>query len=49
MIGPHLIFLEWPVCLAVFALCAVLDPRPAGRLVPDDGEAAVRGRTALES
>ncbi len=48
-IGPHLIFLEWPVCLAVFALCAVLDPRPAGRLVPDDGEVAVRGRTALES
>ncbi len=49
-VGPHLIFLEWAVCLIVFALCAVLDPRPAGRLVQDRGSPKIpAGQAVLES
>jgi SSS family solute:Na+ symporter len=32
-VGPHLIYLEWIVCLAVFGLTCVLDNRPAVALL----------------
>jgi len=32
-IGPHLIYLEWVVCPVVFALCCLLDKRPAKPLI----------------
>ena len=35
-VGPHLIFLEWAVCLAVFGLTCVLDSRPAVALLPKE-------------
>ena len=37
-IGPHLIFLEWAVCLAVFGLTCVLDSRPAVALLQKEVE-----------
>ena len=38
-IVPHVIYLEWPVCLVVFALCAVLSREPAERLIKATAEA----------
>ncbi|MDR1977728.1 MAG: sodium:solute symporter family protein [Synergistaceae bacterium] len=35
-IGPHLIYLEWIVCLIVFGLTYVLDSRPAAALLPPE-------------
>lgn len=32
----HLIYLEWPVCLIVFALTTVLGVEPAGKLFPEE-------------
>jgi SSS family solute:Na+ symporter len=37
-IVPHVIYLEWPVCLVVFALCAVLSREPAERLIKATAE-----------
>ena len=48
-VGPHLIVLEWAVCLAVFALCALLDPRPAGRLAPRAAPEVPAGHAVLEN
>ena len=36
-IGPHLIYLEWVVCFAIFTICAIICKEPAGRLLPDNG------------
>jgi SSS family solute:Na+ symporter len=30
---PHVIYLEWPICLAVFLLTVVLGKEPAGSIV----------------
>jgi len=38
-IVPHVIYLEWPVCLVVFALCAVLSREPAEQLIKATAEA----------
>jgi SSS family solute:Na+ symporter len=32
----HVIYLEWPVCIAVFLLVAMIDRRPAGRIIGED-------------
>lgn len=32
----HVIYLEWPVCIAVFLLVALIDRRPAGRIIGED-------------
>ena len=31
----HVIYLEWPVCIAVFLLVALVDRRPAGRIMQE--------------
>lgn len=36
-IVPHVIYLEWPACLAVFALTSLLGKEPAGRILPSVG------------
>ncbi|MDR3264524.1 MAG: sodium:solute symporter family protein [Synergistaceae bacterium] len=35
-IGPHLIYMEWAVCLIVFAIVCVFDSRPAAALLPKE-------------
>ncbi|MEN2995504.1 MAG: hypothetical protein ABC360_00580 [Acetomicrobium sp.] len=34
-IVPHVIYLEWPICLGVFSACALLSKEPAERLLKE--------------
>jgi SSS family solute:Na+ symporter len=37
-VSGQLVYPEWVVCLLIFILCAVFGKKPAGKLVPQDGE-----------
>ncbi|MDR1875858.1 MAG: sodium:solute symporter family protein [Synergistaceae bacterium] len=45
---PHLIYMEWIVCLIVFAVTSVLDSRPAAALVSGKPDAIPAGATSFD-